>query len=155
MLHKNYIRATAFERLRIDAMRKAGCIMTMIRLELSEERAKKNLPPLAVPENGRIEIHHLVEGNKRLGHWWTIALHSWWHRGVPPRGMRASEARALYGAALTDGRKAFYASHGFDERDLWVEAQGRMGMSVQLPVSKVFPRRELQTQRITQTTENT
>lgn len=130
MWHKNQVRATAYEKVRINAMLKAGCVMTMVRQE-------RNLP---VPASGKIEVHHLIEGNKRLGHWWTIALHSWWHRGVPPRGMTKEEARALYGASLSDGRKAFRESHGFDDRDLWVEAQTRLGMSVQMPPSKIYKR---------------
>lgn len=129
--HKNYVKPTAYERVRMDAMRKAGCIMAMVRKERG----------LEVPTRGRIDIHHLKDGGQVLGHWWTIALHSWWHRGVPPRGMSIEEARALYGAALTDGMKAFRECHGFDDRDLWVDAQGRMGMPVQFPPSKIVPRR--------------
>jgi len=143
MMHKNYIRATAWERMRIDAMLKAGCIMTMVRRERG----------LLVPATGKIDVHHLVEGSKRLGHGWAIALHSWWHRGVPPRGMRAEEARALYGAALSDGRKAFRESHGFDDRDLFVETNKRMGMDTSFPVSKVFKRESLLPEALRLTTQ--
>jgi hypothetical protein len=145
VIHKNYVRPTALEQIRINAMLKFGCIVI----------ATRKARGLEVPARGKNEVHHLVEGNKRLGHGYTIVLNSWYHRGVVPYPATSKkEARARYGAALSDGRKAFYASHGFDDRDLWVDTQGRMGMSVQMPTSKIVPRREAQTEahRLTNTT---
>lgn len=137
MMHRKYIRPTALEKIRIDAMLKFGCIVTATRIARG----------LEVPARGKAEIHHLVEGNKRLGHGYTIVLNSWYHRGVVPYPATSKkEARARYGAALSDGRKAFRASHGFDERGLWVDTQGRMGMSCDMPVSKIVPRRVPQTE---------
>lgn len=134
MMHKKHIRPTAFEQVRINAMLKFGCIVTATRKDRG----------LEVPMRGKNEVHHLVDGNKRLGHAYTIVLNSWYHRGVVPYPATSKkEARARYGAALSDGRTAFRASHGYDDRDLWVDTQGRMGMSCDLPLSKIVPRRLL------------
>lgn len=130
--HKNYVKPTAFEKLRMDAIRKAGCILTMLRREKG----------LAVPEHGRIDIQHLKDTTHTFGHLYTIALHSWYHeRVVPYPAKSVEEARQLYGATLRDGTKAFLASHGLTDRDLWVESQKRMGMSTDFPESKILPRR--------------
>jgi len=137
VIHKNYVRPTALEQIRINAMLKFGCIISAVR------KARG----LEVPTRGRNEVHHLVEGNKRLGHGYTIVLNAWYHRGVVPYPATSKEeARARYGAALSDGRKAFRASHGFDDRDLWVDTQGRLGMSCDMPLSKIVPRREAKTE---------
>lgn len=54
------------------------------------------------------EIHHLVEGRKRLGHQFTIPLSPWFHRGVPPQmDMRPSEATEALGPSLALSKRAF------------------------------------------------
>jgi hypothetical protein len=56
------------------------------------------------------EIHHLVEGRKRLGHQYTIPLSAWFHRGVPPLSdMRPSEAVQKIGPSLALSKRAFVA----------------------------------------------
>lgn len=56
------------------------------------------------------EIHHLVEGRKRLGHQFTIPLSPWFHRGVPPRfDMRPSEATKEIGPSLALSKREFVA----------------------------------------------
>lgn len=55
------------------------------------------------------EIHHLVEGRKRLGHQFTIPLSPWFHRGVPPMEMRPSEATEALGPSLALSKRAFVA----------------------------------------------
>lgn len=127
--HKNAVRPTAFEQVRINAMLKGGCIMTIVRRERG----------LEVPTRGKVDVHHLIEGNKRFGHWYTIPLHSWWNGGVVPYPCKSTEeARARYGATLKDSLRAFRECHGFDDRDLWVHVQGLLGMSVQFPPSKIY-----------------
>lgn len=141
MIHRNYIRATAWEKLRIAAMMKGGCIVTMYRLDLTKPE-----PPSGrgVPVTGRVECNHIVRDNKRMGHLYTIPMRAWYHRGVVPHPARSiEEARAWYGAALTDGRKAFLASHGVDEIELWTYLQKLLGMATDLPPSKILPRREV------------
>lgn len=64
------------------------------------------------------EIHHLVEGRKRLGHQFTIPLSPWFHRGVPPQfDMRPSEAAELIGPSLALSKREFVATYG-SERSL-------------------------------------
>lgn len=132
MIHKHYIPATAWEKLRIAAMMKGGCTLTMYRRERG----------LAVPPLGKIECHHIVRDNKRMGHLYTLPLNVFYHRGQVPMGYSAEDARRVFGAPLTDGRKAFLASHGVDELELWKYLQALMGMTTDLPPSKILPRRE-------------
>lgn len=64
--------------------------------------------------NGRsAEIHHLLSGNKRRGHEYTIPLCGYHHRGVT----NLSKAQALdaYGPSLADGSKPFHERFGSDE----------------------------------------
>ena len=64
------------------------------------------------------EIHHLVEGRKRLGHQFTIPLSPWFHRGVPPRmDMRPSEATEQIGPSLAISKRKFVERFG-TEREL-------------------------------------
>lgn len=114
----------------MDTIRAGGCILSMLRRE-------KGLP---VPEYGGLEIHHLKDGNKVLGHLYTICLHGWYHRAEPCGGLRRDEMRELYGASLADGSKLFLASHGLTDRDLWIEQQKRLGGILEFPPSKVFRR---------------
>lgn len=129
--HKKYIRPTAWEQLRIDAVMKGGCRVSLRRTEMG----------LAVPTTGRVEYNHITEGGKRLGHLYGYPLHEWYHRAVVPYPARnKAEARKLYGASLADGSKAFVASHGLTERELWESLQRAMGMSTEWPESKRVPR---------------
>lgn len=67
------------------------------------------------------EIHHLVEGRKRLGHQFTIPLSPWFHRGIPPLpDMRPSEAEKQIGPSLARSKRAFVARF-MSERDLLKE----------------------------------
>ena len=131
--HRKQVRATAWEKLRIDAMMKGGCILTMYRREKG----------LAIPPPGKIECQHIVRDNHRLGHLYTIPLHVYYHRGVLPMGYHHATARLAFGAPLTDSLRVFRESHGVDDLDLWVILQGRLGMSAELPPSKILPRREV------------
>lgn len=133
-MHKKYVRPTALEQIRIDAMLKGGCVLSIYRTAQG----------LTVPERGKIEVHHLVSGNKRMGHTYTIPLRSFYHRGVVPYPAQSKEeARELYGAALSDGSKSFLKSHGVDDLELWKYLQILLGMSTDLPPSKILPRREV------------
>lgn len=131
ILHKNYVRPTAFERLRIDAIMKGGCILTMYRREKG----------LAVPPPGKIECQHIVRNNARMGHLYTIPLHVYYHQKHIPRGYTAKQARELWGATIKDSMRVFRESHGVDDLDLWALLQGQLGMSAELPPSKIVPRR--------------
>lgn len=132
IMHRNYVRPTAWEKLRIDAVMKGGCCVSLRRTEMG----------LAVPTSGRVEYHHIVEAGKRLGHLYGIPLHEWYHRGVVPSPARSKkEARERYGASLADSKRAFAASHGLTERELWESLQRALGQSTEWPATKILPRR--------------
>jgi hypothetical protein len=64
------------------------------------------------------EIHHLVEGRKRLGHQFTIPLSPWFHRGIPPlHDMRPSDAEKQIGPSLARSKREFTCRFG-TEREL-------------------------------------
>lgn len=129
--HKNMQRPTAWEQMRIDAMMKGGCVLTMYRREQG----------LAVPPAGKVECQHIVRNNKRMGPLYTIPLHVYYHQGRVPRGYTPADARELLGATLKDSLRVFRESHGLDDLDLWFWLQKRMGMTTELPPSKIVPRR--------------
>lgn len=136
IVHKNYVRPTAWEKLRIDAAMKGGCYLSRLRVAMG----------LAVPA-GKFECHHITAGGKRLGHLYTIPLNEYYHRGVVPKDCRnKAEARRRYGASLADGSKRFKASHLMSELDLWQSLQRAMCMDDSLPASKIYKRPEAQTE---------
>ncbi len=61
------------------------------------------------------EIHHLLSGNRRRGHRYTIGLCTWHHRGVPFDGCTREGSRFVYGPSLAEGSKPFRAKFGDDE----------------------------------------
>lgn len=64
------------------------------------------------------DIHHLIDGNKRMGDEFTIPLSPWHHRGVvPSECANATEAERMYGPSLARNKRAFVERFG-PERDL-------------------------------------
>lgn len=129
MMSKNQKPPTKAEKERIDRMMKLGCIISR----------RRPWPRIA---NAKVECHHITRGGKRLGHWYTIPLTSWHHRGAVPYPAKSKEeARAWYGASLADGSKAFIESHGVDEMQLWEEVQKLLDLPAERPVTKIIPRK--------------
>lgn len=64
--------------------------------------------------------HHIISGNKRMGHWYTLPVclshHNGCHNGT--------------------------YSHA-EQIDTWIKVQHALGLSDELPVSKVFPRQKV------------
>jgi hypothetical protein len=77
------------------------------------------------------EIDHLISGNKRMGHWYSIPLCRKHHQGKGLGGLWTSVA---------DGSKAFAAVHG-SRIDLWLKVQHILKLSDDLPPTKILPRR--------------
>lgn len=68
-----------------------------------------------IVKSGYIEIHHLLSGNKRIGHMATVSLCPWHHRGVIcGDGMSVALAKTMYGPSLAHGSKPFRAEFGSD-----------------------------------------
>lgn len=55
--------------------------------------------------NEWVQIHHIVEGNRRLGHQYTIPLCFWHHEGVPAAGMTREQTEALIGPSLKSKKR--------------------------------------------------
>lgn len=71
-----------------------------------------------------VEAHHLLSGNKRIGHMATVGLCAWHHRAVPFWGMTHAECREEFGPSLAEGSKPFHAAFGSDAELL--ELQNRL-----------------------------
>ncbi len=116
MISRNQPRPTKKERERIARMKQEiGCVCCLLRFNI---------------QTRPLEIHHIVRGNKRLGHWYTLPLCRAHHQ-VRGTGMWTS---------IANGRKAFRAIHG-DEMDIWIKVQHMLNLDDSLPATKVLPRR--------------
>lgn len=85
------------------------------------------------------EIHHIVEGNRRLGHFYVLPLCPGHHRGVFTARQRAAMQPDRV-VAISHGLKRFVAAFG-TERELWEILRDHVGLHVEWPESKILPRR--------------
>ena len=94
---------TKAEQARFDKMKDMGACMAC------KQQNWKGWQP--------IEIHHLLSGNKRRGHIFTVSLCSWHHRGVyqSGHGHDKQTLTKLLGASLANGSKPFHAEFGSDD----------------------------------------
>lgn len=92
-------RPTKADQKRFEALLKAGCLACLQRVQL-----------FRVPE-----IHHLLSGNKRRGHRFSVPLCSYHHRNVPIGPMSLKEHRELLGPSLAKESKAFREEFGSDD----------------------------------------
>ncbi len=83
------------------------------------------------------EVHHIVEGNRRMGHWFTIPLCPGHHRNV---WMEEQVAVVPKLVSIAHGRKEFVKYYS-DERALWTRVQIRLDLSTKWPQSKILPRK--------------
>lgn len=90
---------------RITAIKELGCIIARLR------------------GHGWVypEAHHLLSGNKRIGHMATIGLNPYSHRGVPFNGWTLAQCREWFGPSLADGSKPFHAEFGSDAELLAIQ----------------------------------
>ena len=92
---------TKAQQKRFEALQEMGCICCRI------EGLGINPP----------QIHHLVEGRKRLGHDFTIPLCPWHHEGYPHHGISESSMLYHYGPSLARNKRKFIETYG-TEREL-------------------------------------
>jgi Recombination enhancement, RecA-dependent nuclease len=59
------------------------------------------------------EIHHLLSGNRRRGHQFTIPLCSWHHRAQT--NLSTEHAIEVYGPSVAQGSKPFHTAFGSDD----------------------------------------
>jgi hypothetical protein len=101
--HKNAKPWTKDETARLERMRlEIGCIVTWL-----EEGMRASMEC----------AHHIISGNKRMGHWYTLPL------------TEANHAR------MHDGT----FSHA-EQIEMWLKVQHALGLSDELPRSKIFRR---------------
>ena len=99
---------TKAEQARFDRMKEQGvCIACLLR------GAQKYAQ--------HIEIHHLLSGNRRIGHMATVSLCPYHHRAVPPWGWGDKEALEELGPSLAKGSKPFRAEFGTDAELLKIQ----------------------------------
>jgi hypothetical protein len=116
--HAKAARTTSAEFERMDRIRMLGCMCCALK---------------GSPSPGKVEIHHIIRGNKRMGHWYTIPL-----CGAHHRGSRAT--KDTIGPAVHGGMKAFREAYGYDDLELWQRLQVMLGLDDSLPTSKIFKR---------------
>lgn len=109
------------EELRVQRMMRLGCIAC----------AWLDIPFVAQ------ECHHILDGGRRMGDWWTLPLCRGHHQGDWTREQRqVIGPRCL--VAISDGSKAWGSVYP-TQKELWELVQERLGLM--WPVSsKVVPR---------------
>lgn len=115
---------TKAEKARIDRMLALGCICCMEQFGIQQPA----------------ECHHIVSGNKRLGHLYTLPLCPGHHRGYWPD----FDALKVHGiieppVSIASGRKLFDEKYGSEEY-LWALVQERLGLPVITPKTKIVAR---------------
>jgi hypothetical protein len=84
------------------------------------------------------ECHHILDGNRRMGHAFTLPLCRGHHQGD-----WSAEQREILGdrcVSISDGRKAFTAVYPTEQK-LWERVQTRLKLPKLWPVSKILPRK--------------
>lgn len=109
---------TVAEQARFLTLKELGCVVCAL---VGDVRPRK------------IEAHHIVRGNKRLGHLYTLPLCLGHHRGL--------WTDQVVRVGIADGRHAFKEAHGYDELELWQKLQVTLGLDDTLPKSKLVARR--------------
>lgn len=125
MMSRNQPRPTKEEALRMKIIKKMGCMLTWAKFG----------------EKKYAEVHHILIGGKRAGHWYTIPLSPWYHQRTCDPGKTVEEMRAKYGPSTRDGSKVFVAAHHYTELELWQKLQVLLGLDDSLPQTKILPRR--------------
>lgn len=90
---------TKAQRERMDAIKYGPCLCC-------KQRKLRSYAP---------DIHHLLSGNRRRGHGFTIGLCAWHHRAAVAEWATRSEMFAMYGPSLADGSKPFHEAFGSDD----------------------------------------
>jgi Recombination enhancement, RecA-dependent nuclease len=86
-----------------------------------------------------VEIHHMLRGGKRMGHWYTIPICPGHHRGAwtehQKRDILPGER-----VSLASGRPRFEAVYG-TERAMWTHIQNSHGWDAAWPQDKIVRRK--------------
>jgi Recombination enhancement, RecA-dependent nuclease len=116
MMHKNHVGASKAEKERFVQILSLGCAIC----------GHDN-------HGSKLEIHHLIDAGRRMGHNFSICLCEWHHRRSGPKNH-------LKPVSLVDGSKPFTQAYS-SQRSLWEATQRRLGLPINWPGTKVLPRR--------------
>jgi hypothetical protein len=115
---------TKYEAERIEAMKPLGCVACAV---------------LGVPNLNHLELHHILSGGVRMGHYFSIFLCRGHHQhDFTQEQLEWIEPQKR--VAISDGRKLFTAVYG-TERSLWEKVQTKLKLPMVWPTSKIVPRR--------------
>ncbi|MCU1313405.1 MAG: hypothetical protein JWM54_1162 [Acidobacteriaceae bacterium] len=94
---------------------------------------------IGIPNHHQIECHHMLSGNKRMGHRFTLPLCRGHHRNefTLTQQLRLNIAQL---SSIAGGRKLFNAAFG-TERKLLEKVDFLLGLETPWPASKILPRR--------------
>lgn len=116
---------TKAERVRIEKMKPLGCLAC----------AHVGLLTLE-----RLELNHLLDGGRRMGHAFSIFLCRGHHQGDWWSERQLLQLMPEQRVSLKSGRKLFSATFG-TERSLWERVQVTINDPTEWPSSKILPRR--------------
>jgi len=100
-MHSSLPAATKAQKDRFQRIQEIGCLCCILKVHIYQTQA---------------EIHHLIDGGKRLGHWHTVALCPWHHRGVPNSGFSEKQTREAKGPSLAKEPGKFKEAFGEDKQ---------------------------------------
>lgn len=86
------------------------------------------------------EVHHILDGDRRLGHWYTLPLCPGHHRNVWLADQALVIAKEMM-VSIAHGRKEFIR-HYSDERAMWERVQRKLKLPTDWPGSKILPRKQ-------------
>lgn len=72
------------------------------------------------------EIHHILDGGRRISHQHSIPLSRWFHQGVPPEGFDERSAKHYLGPSLALHKREFVARFGA-EAEILKRVDARLG----------------------------
>lgn len=112
------------EQARIERMLMLGCVACAA---------------IGIPNTHMIECHHILDGNRRMGHRFTIPLCKGHHQGyfTLVQQLRLTQKQLT---AISDGRPLFEKVFG-TERELCEKVDLLLGLETPWPQSKIVARR--------------
>jgi hypothetical protein len=115
---------TKAEAARISRMLALGCIACRVQFGIKDQPA---------------EVQHIVSGNRRMGHWYTIPLCPGHHRGVWPDFEALGTNLVEPPVSIASGVPLFEEAYG-TQRELWEMVQDLLNLPKNWPESKIVPR---------------
>lgn len=113
---------TPEEREHLLRVKGAGCVCTWKNLMslwgCTLETAVRSTTSIAP-----CEAHHLLDCGRRRGHYFTIGLDEWFHRGITRDGESLSDCAKRRGPSLVLGTREFAERFGTDDELLAFESE--------------------------------